>query len=283
MGALESQGYRAIGTIITRMVNRLVAQLLFIGTLAFLVACSSHPSSTNSNTANPISAPSNGSSLTPASRGPSKLVGLVVTVTDGDTIDVLDEQHASSRIRLKGIDAPEKRQAFGNVARQNLVDLVAGKAVLVEWQKLDQYGRIIGKVSYDNRDICLEQIRAGLAWHYKEFENEQSEVDRLLYAEAEREARSQKLGLWRDASQIQPWEFRHHKPATTGNYESPKQSSSPTPTTETEGSIRGNKNSKIYHWPGCPNYDDIALHNRVTFRTSEEAERAGYRAAKNCP
>lgn len=267
------------------MIKRPVAQLLLIGTLAFLVACSSRPPSSNSNTANPASASSNGSSLAPASRGSSTLVGLVVTVTDGDTIDVLDGQHASSRIRLQGIDAPEKRQAFGNVARINLVNLVAGKTVLVEWQKHDQYGRIVGKVLSDNRDVCLEQIRAGLAWHYKEFENEQSEVDRLSYAEAERTARSQKLGLWRDTSQIQPWEFRHHKPATPGesDYEAPKQSSSPSATTETEGSIRGNKNSKIYHWPSCPNYDDIAPHNRVRFRTREEAERAGYRAARNCP
>jgi endonuclease YncB( thermonuclease family) len=145
--------------------------------------------------------------------------GLVVAVTDGDTIDLVDEQHASYRIRLQGIDAPEKQQAFYNVARHNLANLVAGKKVLVEWQKHDQYGRIVGKVFFDNQDVCLEQIKAGLAWHYKQFEDEQSEVDRLLYARAEEGARSQKLGLWRDSTQIEPWEFRHHHLVFTSELE----------------------------------------------------------------
>lgn len=264
------------------MIKKLVGQLLLMGTLSFLIACSSHPPPTNRDTANPISAVPTASSLAPASRASSKLVGLVVNIIDGDTIDVLDQQHVSSRIRLQGIDAPEKRQAFGKQARQNLINLVAGNTVVVEWRKHDKYGRIVGKVFCDDRDVCLAQIRAGLAWHYKEFEDEQDEVDRRSYAEGEQTARSNKLGLWRDTTQIQPWEFRHRKPTTTGSSdtEPPKQISS---AAATEGSIHGNRNSKIYHWPGCPNYDDIAPHNRVTFRTSEEAESAGYRAAKNCP
>jgi len=266
------------------MIKRPIAQLFLIASLALLAACSSHAPSSSRNTATLIS-PSNGSSFAPPSRTSSKLVGLVANVTDGDTIEVIDEQRVSYRIRLQGIDAPERQQAFSNVARRNLITLVAGKTVLVEWQKHDQYGRLVGKVLSDNRDVCLAQIRAGLAWHYKEFEDEQSEVDRRSYAEAEQLARSKKLGLWRDAFQIEPWEFRHHKPAnsTEAEYQAGKQSSRPSGLAETEISIRGNRNSKIYHWPGCPNYDDIAPHNRVPFRTREEAERAGYRAARNCP
>lgn len=266
------------------MIKRLVAQLFFLGSFAFLVGCSSHPPATDTNTAGPVSATPNGSAPATDSRGSAKLVGLVTAVTDGDTIAVLDEQHASFRIRLQGIDAPEKRQAFGDVSRQNLANLIAGKQVLVEWQKHDQYGRLIGKVFCANRDICLEQIKAGLAWHYKEFQKDQSEADRRLYSEAEQAARSKQLGLWRDSSQIQPWEFRHHKPANrdASSEEAPKHISPPGAATEAEGSIRANKNSKIYHWPGCPGYDDIALHNRVIFRTRGEAERAGYRAARNC-
>lgn len=209
----------------------------------------------------------------------------MVGIIDGDTIDVLDAQHANFRIRLQGIDAPEKRQAFGDVSRQNLGELVAGKKVEVEWQKRDQYGRIVGKVFCDSRDVCLEQIKAGLAWHYKDYEKEQSEDDRRLYAEAELTARSQKLGLWHDSAPVQPWEFRHHpqlSSASSAN-EPPQHTASPTETTDNDGSIRGNKSSKIYHWPGCPNYDDIAPQNRLPFRTREEAESAGYRAARNCP
>jgi endonuclease YncB( thermonuclease family) len=266
------------------MIKRLVAQLLLVSSLALLVGCSSHQPSTNSRAAQPVSASSNGSSPAAVSPGSSRLSGLVVAVVDGDTIDVLDEQHAKSRIRLQGIDAPEKRQAFGDVSRQNLVTLLAGKTVLVEWRKHDKYGRIVGKVLCGAEDVCLDQIRAGFAWFYKEYEKEQSEDDRRLYSEAEQAARSQKLGLWHDSSPIQPSEFRHHKPTTaeSSEAEAPNHSALPVATTEGEGSIRGNKHSKIYHWPGCPNYDDIAPNNRVTFRTREEAEKAGFRPAKNC-
>ena len=277
-------------------IKKLPVRLFSVALFAFLIGCSSHPAPLNTNTTNRNAASTNGSS--PATRphasakSPEKLVGLVVRVVDGDTIDVLDEQHATSRIRLQAADAPEKRQAFNDVARQNLATLVAGKTVQVEWRKHDQYGRIVGKVFVDDRDVCLDQIKAGLAWYAKEYESELSEADRRLYAEAEQTARSQKLGLWRDASPIQPSEFRHPKlgtiaspPAGSSETEEPKHSPSPSAASvasATDGSIRGNKNSKIYHLPDCPDYDKIAPHNRVSFRTREEAEKAGYRVARNC-
>jgi endonuclease YncB( thermonuclease family) len=136
------------------------------------------------------------------------LSGVVVSVVDGDTIEILDDERTSHRIRLKGIDAPEGRQAFGNVSRENLARLVAGKKVSIEWEKLDQYNRIVGKVYVNGTDVCLEQIKAGLAWHFKRFVSEQSASDQQTYAQAELEARSQQLGLWRDSSQIPPWDFR---------------------------------------------------------------------------
>lgn len=132
-----------------------------------------------------------------------------MAVTDGDTIEILDESKESHRIRLKGIDAPEKRQAFGSVSRQNLAMLVAGKEVRIEWQKLDRNRRIVGKVFVDGQDVCLEQIKAGLAWHFRRFENEQSAEDQLSYAQAEQNARTLKVGLWLDSSQIPPWDYRN--------------------------------------------------------------------------
>ena len=91
------------------------------------------------------------------------LLGKVINVADGDTITILDDNNTQHKIRLTGIDAPEKRQAFGNVSKQSLVERVAGQSVAVEWVKVDRYGRQIGKVLLAGRDANLEQVKRGLA------------------------------------------------------------------------------------------------------------------------
>lgn len=136
------------------------------------------------------------------------LSGRVVHVTDGDTITVLDIRNQQHKIRLAGIDAPERRQAYGNASKRHLASLVAGKAVSVDWQKRDKYKRIVGKVLLDGQDICLEQIKVGMAWHYKKYEREQLPQDRSIYAAAEDEARAARRGLWKDANPMPPWERR---------------------------------------------------------------------------
>ena len=136
------------------------------------------------------------------------LLGKVIHVQDGDSITVLDETHTQHKIRLSGIDAPERRQAFGNVAKESLAEQVAGQSVAVEWDKVDRYGRKVGKVLLGGLDSNLVQVKRGLAWHYKKYEREQSPADRQSYAVAEAEARAAKLGLWRDAEPTPPWEFR---------------------------------------------------------------------------
>lgn len=139
--------------------------------------------------------------------------GLVVGVSDGDTIKVLADSRQQYTIRLMGIDAPEKAQAFGQRSKQSLSELVFEKQVTVQWTKRDKYGRIVGKVwSQDGVDICLEQITQGMAWHYKKYADEQSAQDREVYAEAEKVARQSKLGLWQDPDPISPWAWRHSKP-----------------------------------------------------------------------
>jgi endonuclease YncB( thermonuclease family) len=137
------------------------------------------------------------------------LLGKVINVADGDTITVLDDTHTQHKIRLTGIDAPEKRQAFGNVSKQSLDEQVAGQSVAVEWVKVDKYGRKLGKVLLAGLDCNLVQVKRGLAWHYKQYQREQSPTDQQSYAVAEIEARAAKLGLWRDADPVPPWEFRH--------------------------------------------------------------------------
>jgi endonuclease YncB( thermonuclease family) len=134
------------------------------------------------------------------------LSGRVVRVIDGDTLVVLDASKTQQKIRLQGIDAPERRQAFGTRSKAHLSDLVAGQVVVVEYSDLDRYRRILGKVLLDGEDINLEQISSGLAWHYKKYEREQSPSDRIIYSDAEREARKQKLGLWHDPHPVPPWD-----------------------------------------------------------------------------
>ena len=137
------------------------------------------------------------------------LLGKVIHVQDGDSITVLDETHTQHKIRLTGIDAPERRQAFGNVSKESLAEQVAGQSVAVEWDKVDRYGRKVGKVLLAGMDSNLVQIKRGLAWHYKKYEREQSLADRQSYAVAE--AKAAKLGLWTDADPMPPWRFRRKR------------------------------------------------------------------------
>ena len=98
-----------------------------------------------------------------------ELIVQVIKVVDGDTITILDANKEQFKIRLSGIDAPEKKQAFGNVSKQSLSEMIAGKEVTIDYNKRGRYGRIIGKVLLDSKDINLEQVKRGLAWHYKQY------------------------------------------------------------------------------------------------------------------
>lgn len=139
------------------------------------------------------------------------LSGKVVGVSDGDTITVLDSAKTQHKIRLTGIDAPEKAQAFGQVSKKSLSDLVFNKDVEISWEKRDRYQRILGKVLLSGQDICLEQVRRGMAWHYKQYQRDQTPEDRTKYSRAEDDARKNRIGLWSDETPMQPSEFRHKK------------------------------------------------------------------------
>ena len=140
----------------------------------------------------------------------AELTGLVVGVSDGDTITVLVDK-TPYKIRLAGIDAPESRQAFGQASKQHLSALVYKKPVTVLWDKKDRYGRTLGKVMVDGTDVCLEQIKAGWAWHYKRYASEQPAQDRADYAAAEDRAKGEHIGLWSDAQPTAPWDWRREK------------------------------------------------------------------------
>ena len=143
--------------------------------------------------------------------------GIAVNVIDGDTITVLDSNKVQHRVRIAGIDAPEKNQPFGNASRKRLGESVARKEVRVEFEKHDRYGRIDGKVLVNppdcptcgkTLDVGLAQITTGTAWWYRKYANEQSPEDQGWYEFAEQEARAKNIGLWRDTNSTPPRKFR---------------------------------------------------------------------------
>jgi endonuclease YncB( thermonuclease family) len=136
------------------------------------------------------------------------LTGRVVGISDGDTLTVLDATNTQHKIRLAGIDSPEKKQPFGQHCKQSLSDLAYSRTVAVESSKLDRYGRVIGKVLVDGEDANLEQLKRGCGWHYKKYQNEQVLDDRLAYNAAEESARGNRVGLWADRDPVPPWEWR---------------------------------------------------------------------------
>jgi len=147
------------------------------------------------------------------------IAGHVVSIADGDTLTVLDAQNQQHRIRLAGIDAPEKSQAFGQKSKASLSMMAFNRDVEVIGNKLDRYGRVIGKVMVADstcnmpqypkiHDTGLLQIKAGMAWWYRQYAREQSPKDREEYEVAEFWTKSQRVGLWGDRDPIPPWEWR---------------------------------------------------------------------------
>ena len=132
-------------------------------------------------------------------------------VSDGDTVTVLDTEDVQHKIRLAGIDAPEKSQPFGQRSKESLSELVFSKAVTVETGKNDRYGREVGKVLVGCVDANLAQVRKGFAWHYRAYAREQTVNDRRLYVDAEIVAKDARMGLWRDSDPVAPWVFRKAK------------------------------------------------------------------------
>ena len=129
----------------------------------------------------------------------------IVSVHDGDTITGLDEDQKQFKIRLDAIDAPELGMAFGQASRKALSEKVLGKQVEVIVKTKDRYGRTVGHVLLDKRDMNLEMIEEGMAWHYAHYDHNK----RL--AEAEGEARRNRIGLWRDPQPVAPWDWRKAK------------------------------------------------------------------------
>jgi endonuclease YncB( thermonuclease family) len=269
----------------------------------------------------PATAPATIVSQAAAAEQSGVIQGKVVDLGWGDALTVLDAQGKQHRVRLLGIDAPEKEQAFGPAARQKLSALVFGKAVSVKYPKMDRSGRPLGKVLLGALDVNLEMLKAGLAWYYAN-DRDLPEKDRPLYANAEREAQTAKRGLWQEESPTPPWEFRQARkkaappdqpgvppgmeeasePAqiavetapVKGNADADKNADVPSghdesstasasfPKTPKE-TITGDNTTRYYYRSGCPDLEKVPPQNRVSFGSIEEAEKSGFRRTPNCP
>ena len=139
----------------------------------------------------------------------------VVRIVDGDTIQVIDSNGIKFKIRLLGIDTPELKQRFGYESSLSLKKIIDEKSVIIiskpEKNKpytLGRYKRIIGKIILNGKDINLEMVQKGMAWHYKKYIKSQNVEDRQSYNNAEQDARLNKIGLWSDVNPVAPWEWR---------------------------------------------------------------------------
>lgn len=133
----------------------------------------------------------------------SALSGKVVSIADGDTITILTASKKQVKVRFWGIDAPERKQAYGTKARQFTSDLVLGKTVEIEKKDTDQYGRTVGVVFAKGRNVNLAILEAGMGWWYKQYAKKATEFEN-----AERKARGKRMGLWGDKNPTAPWDYR---------------------------------------------------------------------------
>ena len=140
----------------------------------------------------------------------AEFIGVISAVHDGDTI-TLQSEATTKKIRLAGIDAPELKQPYGIESRDALRQDILNQQVTVDTNKTDKYGRSVGKVSLNNEDINLKQVRRGLAWVYTDYIKELSAEDRELYKAAEKAANDEHIGLWQDEQPVAPWMYRKRK------------------------------------------------------------------------
>ena len=126
----------------------------------------------------------------------------IVKIADGDTLTALSEQKRQLKCRLYGIDAPEKRQAFGQASKMSLAQLAFGRSAQIDIVGRDRYGRAICRVAVAGVDVNREQIARGMAWMYRQYADDRS------YSDAESVAQARRIGIWIEAQPVPPWAFR---------------------------------------------------------------------------
>ncbi len=183
--------------------------------------------------------------------------GKVVSVTDGDTIQVMHDGKAE-KIRLHGVDCPESSQAFGTRAKQFTSEQVFGKYVTVDVKDTDRYGRTVADIiTPDGTILNRELVKHGYAWWYKQY----APTDTILKS-LQDDARNTKVGLWSDPSPIEPWNFRKGESASTPETSSPAytqesmdalqaEDAYEEPSTSSGGTVYITDTGTKYHSAGC--------------------------------
>ena len=206
---------------------------LMVGLLLGVVGCGANTEPENASRA--------GVQTSPASTDPSAnvILGTIVGVTDGDTVTVLDSSNTTHKVRLKHIDAPERRQDFGTQSKKFLSAQVFNKKVRVQWSEKDRYQRTLGDIFLGDQWINKDMVSSGFAWHYRQY-SDSAEV-----AAAERSARSNKVGLWSHRDPIAPWDFRRGARPTVAATAGPKVEQTQ------EATVFVTRTGKKYHRSGC--------------------------------
>jgi len=193
--------------------------------------------------------------------------GRVVRVLDGDTVEVLNSQNQTTRVRLYGIDTPEKSQDFGQKAKQFTLSLVGSKTVDVEAIDTDRYGRTVGVITLGNTVLNAEILKAGYAWYYAQYCKKDFCGE---WQQLESQARSSKIGLWSISNPQPPWDFRKYqkKSNTNANTATIKQDISES------GEYHGNTGSKKFHQKSCQHFN--CKNCTTIFNSRQKALDAGY-------
>ena len=195
------------------------------------------------------------------------IIGKVVYVSDGDTIH-LQTSTQKYKIRFYGIDTPEKTQNFGLEAKEFTHNRIFGKTVDVEVKDTDRYGRKVGIVYYNGKNLNLELVKNGYAWWYRQYAKNDVQLKK-----AEEFATRHKLGLWKQTNPLAPWDYRHGKRNTQNKFKQVKNESNQ----KIENVVYVTKNGKKYHRSTC-RYAAKA----ITSMPRSEAETLGYQPCKIC-
>lgn len=131
----------------------------------------------------------------------------VIAVMDGDTVLILRAGHKPEKVRMLNIDAPEKSQPYGRQSQQALATMVLKRQAEVQITAHDQYGRLLGQISVDGRNINEEQVKQGMAWEYSGYHSNRA------YIALQSEAQQARRGLWGQTSPQAPWQWRKRHPS----------------------------------------------------------------------
>jgi endonuclease YncB( thermonuclease family) len=195
----------------------------------------------------------------------SSFSGRVVSVADGDTLDVMTKDNRRVRIRLEGIDSPERGEPFSNVARNFTRGLAFDKTVQVKVHDVDRYGRLVARVTSGGKDVSVELVTAGLARHYTVFS-----FDKKLEA-AQREAQQARRGMWVNGVPSRSTTRESAAASNTRQVLSPPNA---------DGPFVANVRSRVYHANTCRNAG--CKNCTRQFRTQADAKAAGFRPAGDC-